>query len=108
LLGHVGNGFTLLHFGNGTEIPADRVAAFRALDQGAIPVRTIIVEPRGANPRSVEGLLVIQEDGLVSHRFDALPGTTFLLRPDQHVCARWREFDAGKVQAALARATCNA
>ena len=28
-----------------------------------------------------------------------------LLRPDQHVCARWRDFDAGRVRAALRRAT---
>jgi 3-(3-hydroxy-phenyl)propionate hydroxylase len=34
-------------------------------------------------------------------------GTTYLIRPDQHVAARWRGFDAGLVQAALARATCH-
>jgi 3-(3-hydroxy-phenyl)propionate hydroxylase len=31
----------------------------------------------------------------------------YLLRPDQHVCARWREFDLPSVRAAIARATCN-
>jgi len=108
LLEHVGDGFTLLHFGNGTEIPAERVGAFEALGRGAVPVRTMLVEPKGVAPRSLEGLVVLGENGLVSQRFDARPGTTFLLRPDQHVCARWRGFDAAKVRAALARATCNA
>ena len=68
----------------------------------------MLVEPKGVAPRSLEGLVVLGENGLVSQRFDARPGTTFLLRPDQHVCARWRGFDAAKVRAALARATCNA
>jgi 3-(3-hydroxy-phenyl)propionate hydroxylase len=37
-------------------------------------------------------------------RYDARPGTTYLFRPDQHVCARWRTYDAKKVNAALTRA----
>ena len=37
-------------------------------------------------------------------RYDAKPGTTYLFRPDQHVCARWRTYDEQAVLAALARA----
>ena len=51
--------------------------------------------------------LVVDHQGIAARRLDATPGTAYLLRPDQHVCARWRAFDAGKVRAALARATCN-
>jgi 3-(3-hydroxy-phenyl)propionate hydroxylase len=47
-------------------------------------------------------------DGLATARYDARAGTCYLLRPDQHVCARWRAFDRGAVEAAIARATCNA
>ncbi len=105
LLEQTGPDFTLLHFGDGTEIAAELLAVFRALEQGAPPVRVLVVQPRGTLPGSGEGLQILQEDGLVSQRFDARPGTTYLLRPDQHVCARWRDFDAAKLRDALARAT---
>ena len=42
--------------------------------------------------------------GLVAERYDLQPGAAVLLRPDQHVCARWRQPDARAVRAALARA----
>jgi 3-(3-hydroxy-phenyl)propionate hydroxylase len=37
-------------------------------------------------------------------RYDAKPGTTYLFRPDQHVCGRWRKSDPEKIQRALRRA----
>ena len=40
-------------------------------------------------------------------RYDARPGTTYLFRPDQHVCARWRQYDQAAVAGAITRATCN-
>ena len=100
LLRRLGSAFTLLHFGDDAE-------ALGALAGGPIPVRTVLVR-RAGNAAAQDGVLDLEEDGLVSERFDARPGTTYLLRPDQHVCARWRSFDPARVQAALARATANA
>ena len=37
-------------------------------------------------------------------RCDARPGTVYLLRPDQHVCARWRSLDPQAVAGSMARA----
>jgi 3-(3-hydroxy-phenyl)propionate hydroxylase len=41
---------------------------------------------------------------MLSKRYDGQPGTTYLIRPDHHVAARWRAFDPIEVEAAIARA----
>ena len=50
---------------------------------------------------------VADTSGLLAKRYDAQPGTCYLFRPDQHVCARWRSFDLDEVCSAIARATAN-
>jgi 3-(3-hydroxy-phenyl)propionate hydroxylase len=61
--------------------------------------------------RSIDGLglalVTLPTEGLAAHRYDARAGTCYLIRPDQHVAARWRRFDAAAVRAALSRATAN-
>jgi 3-(3-hydroxy-phenyl)propionate hydroxylase len=65
----------------------------------------LIVAP---HPLNVPGFKVIVDaQGWMARRYDAQPGTTYLLRPDQHVAARWRQLQPAQVQQAVARATCN-
>jgi 3-(3-hydroxy-phenyl)propionate hydroxylase len=69
-------------------------------------VEVLVVADR---PGVVPGLRVLADrKGLVRKRLDAREGTTYLLRPDQHVCARMRSFDAGRLRDAVRRATCTA
>jgi 3-(3-hydroxy-phenyl)propionate hydroxylase len=79
-------GFTLLVFGQ-------RPAA-ESVAEGRIVARVLCV-----------GHDVEDAEGLLAQRYDARPGTVYLIRPDQHVAARWRGFDPSKVRAALKRAT---
>ena len=69
----------------------------------------------GARPQSTAGikLIVIGEDlhddsGLFAHRYDATPGATYVLRPDQHLAARFRSFDPNAVRKAMNRALAGA
>ncbi len=88
-LREIGGEFTLLCFGTAPDAVPDL----------AVPLRRVLV---GGAPQP--GWRWLEEDGMLSQRFDARPGTVYLLRPDQHVCARWHAFDAAGLRAAVARA----
>ncbi|MBN3825706.1 FAD-dependent oxidoreductase, partial [Burkholderia sp. Ac-20384] len=78
----------------------------QALDGLALPVRPVLVVPAG-HAQSAAGVVVVEDvDGFAAQRYDAKPGTFYLLRPDQHVCARTRALDRQALADALARATC--
>lgn len=42
--------------------------------------------------------------GRVTERYDLTPGSAYLIRPDQHICARWRQPSVPEVEAAYRRA----
>ncbi len=58
----------------------------------------------GAGGLVTVDVIDLPAQGLVAERYDARPGTVVLLRPDQHVCARWRKPESTDIRAALRRA----
>jgi 3-(3-hydroxy-phenyl)propionate hydroxylase len=78
--------FVLLHFG----------VADASVRGAAATLGLVLVEIHDTAVRDMQGL--------AAKRYDAKPGTCYLIRPDQHVAARWRRFDAQAVPAALQRA----
>lgn len=60
----------------------------------------------GSLPQRLTGIRVSTE-GLARQRYDAQPGTTYLIRPDRYIAARWRRYDPAAIAAALRRATGN-
>jgi len=79
----LGGGFKLLCFG----------AAPQALDVDGVTVTPLL-----------SGRDFQDTEGLVMQRYDGKPGTVYLIRPDQHVAARWRAYDEAKLRAAVSRA----
>jgi 3-(3-hydroxy-phenyl)propionate hydroxylase len=81
-----GKRFTLLEFANGAAIePPDDVGVIRIGGDDGMSDST----------------------GLAAARYDAEPGTAYLLRPDGYVAARFRRPTRSALGAALARATGN-
>jgi len=109
LLGQLGDRFTGVLFCGNEAIDGATQSTLRALQSGPIPMKVVIVAPQGSkiSPPDLNGTIALEDtEGLAFSRYDATPGTFYLIRPDQHVCARWRSLDAARVEAALKRALC--
>ena len=79
-----GRRFTLIEFANGAPIdPSDDIGVIRI------------------------GQEYLDSAGLAAARYDAKPGTAYLLRPDGYVAARFRQPTRGAIDAALKRASGN-
>ena len=104
LLDQTGNRFKLLCFVANPALPQAIASQLAELKSWPIPVHTLLISANKG-----VGLLPMVEDvqGLATRRFDAQPGTCYLIRPDQHVAARWRTLDVARIRAAMAQATCN-
>jgi 3-(3-hydroxy-phenyl)propionate hydroxylase len=98
LLREIGERFVGLYFAQGDEPPP---AATGHMASAAIPVATRTI--RTAAARSQPGDIVDQH-GFVQRHYDARPGSYVLLRPDQHLTARWRAFDVARIEQARDRA----
>ena len=102
LLDRLGNRFMLLVYAD--DPGTVDTAALKALAVDRLPVHSLVISPDRGRPTA--GALV-DVAGLFARRFDARDGSVWLVRPDQHVCARWRSLDPARVRAAVVRATCN-
>jgi 3-(3-hydroxy-phenyl)propionate hydroxylase len=107
LLQQLGQQFTGVLFCGSQGIDQATQAALDALRSGPIPLKLVVVTSGDAQIAAVSGAIVVHDvDGLAAARYDGKPGTFYLIRPDQHVCARRRQLDVSFVEGALKRALC--
>ncbi|MEO5687406.1 MAG: FAD-dependent oxidoreductase [Burkholderiaceae bacterium] len=90
LLRQLGAGFTALV---GADAPT--ADALRGLALSVLAIAPSALPAAG---------MLIDRDGAVARRYDLRPGSVVLLRPDGHVCARWRHATRAQVHDAMARA----
>ncbi|HYH19657.1 MAG TPA: FAD-dependent oxidoreductase [Azospirillum sp.] len=101
LMDTLGNGFVALYYAGSEPVPAEVADAMAGLEKGKVPFTWHVVTDRR---RDAGANALVDVNGRFAERYDAKPGTVYLVRPDQHVAARWRAFDASKLNAALNRA----
>ncbi|MDR9836038.1 FAD-dependent oxidoreductase [Herbaspirillum huttiense] len=113
LLPHLGDQFVAMIFAPPASLSAALLPALVRLTEGGLPLRLLFVSGAQASAEDHtvlsalgDGAVQVQDiEGLVAQRYDGQPHTCYLIRPDQHVCARWRTVDAAALTQALQRAT---
>jgi 3-(3-hydroxy-phenyl)propionate hydroxylase len=110
LLQHLGGRFQLMVFLD-ERTTSSVLSALQVLSGRKLPVQAVLLSPTPVSPelaahlQQLEALVLHDAKGLAARRCDASHGTALLLRPDQHVCARWRQIDAEAIEKAYRRAT---
>jgi 3-(3-hydroxy-phenyl)propionate hydroxylase len=106
LLDRLGGSFVAVYYLDGQRPPPEDL--IEGLKSEPVAVEPIVVCAAGA---SAAGLpadvpVFIDTEGLFAQRYDALPGSLYLFRPDQHLTARWRHLDLNAVRSAVSRSAC--
>lgn len=106
LLNQLGNRFVLLLDGRlenerATLLASELAALLDTQDDLAL----VIIGPTPSVLSQLPRTMAIEDNqGVVSERYRLSGGAGYLLRPDQHVCARWKEVSAQAVNSAFLRA----
>jgi 3-(3-hydroxy-phenyl)propionate hydroxylase len=98
LLDHLDHQFTLL-FATKLAISADLLAVVADMRGKGLPLKVIAVGASQSVPGADQTLP--DANAHLRQRHGLVAGGAYLLRPDQHVCARWVSLDAAQLRAAL-------
>ncbi len=102
-----GAGFHLLVFAGEEDLTPELEQILIETRRQPTPVIGVLVGPRPERTSAARAdVLVTDPLGRIAETYAAAAGTVYLLRPDLHVCARWRRTDAAQVCRALAIARC--
>jgi 3-(3-hydroxy-phenyl)propionate hydroxylase len=102
-----GAAFHVLIFVRAGILSADVEQILLETGQQPFPVIRFLIGARldGAHAAGAD-LFIEDGDGRIARKYGALEGTVYVLRPDLHVCARWRKSGAREVCRALRIAAC--
>lgn len=98
LLELAGTGFSGIYFTNPVH---PNFSAELADSLSALDARFKLVVIAAGGPKSGGLCTVVDRNGKIAQRFDAVPGTFYLLRPDLHVAGRWRVVSVREVQTVM-------
>ncbi|MEM5434086.1 FAD-dependent oxidoreductase [Paraburkholderia diazotrophica] len=94
--------FTALCFSDEGDVPDGFNELAETMRERGVPFRLVPLSAR-LHPET-NGVHAWDHTGRLFERYDATPGTVYLVRPDGHVLGRWHNARAAEVEAAITRA----
>jgi len=82
-----------------TRIDASIRQSLLNLRDASLSVEPILISKRAGAMKGIR--VLVDAQGLFAKRYDAQEGSVWLVRPDQHIAARWRDFEVQAVEQAL-------
>lgn len=102
LLDHLGGGLDLLYFTTAAALPEALQAEITRIKARGVPLRvSAITQTACASVQGADQVLADANGHLRARYGVTQDGAAYLLRPDQHVCARWVTLDEFRLQAAI-------
>jgi 3-(3-hydroxy-phenyl)propionate hydroxylase len=103
LLDHLDHRFSLIYVTRAPAIPASLMVEVKAMRDQGVSLQVIAVG--ASTPVAGADQTLVDADGHLRANYGlTAQGSAYLLRPDQHVCARWLELDSKRLRSALTRA----
>ncbi|HRD74491.1 MAG TPA: FAD-dependent monooxygenase [Hyphomicrobiaceae bacterium] len=93
----IGDELTILLFADAASLPRHKAQVRASPGAAELAVVTVVLGPDCADAAAI-----LDTDHRIARAYDALDGTVYLLRPDHHIAARWRQLDRCELEAAIA------
>ncbi len=103
LLDHLGGGFDLLYFTRSQAVPDDLQHCVAQARSRGVALRITAIGASAPVAGADQTLPDDQQRCRLRYGIQT-DGAAYLLRPDQHICARWHQVDAARLQDALTTA----
>ncbi|MEM5386636.1 FAD-dependent monooxygenase [Paraburkholderia phymatum] len=100
LFDHLARSFNVLMFGTDAVTWERAAQDVKRLNAEGIPVRLVAVRSEGERPTHAD-VFVLDANGHVASMWGATEDAVYVMRPDQHICARWRVGSAANVADAV-------
>jgi 3-(3-hydroxy-phenyl)propionate hydroxylase len=100
LLDHLGGGFDLVYVAHNQSIPKDLLQAVDQAKKSGCPLKLMAITQKNVDVTGADKTLYDPQQRF-QLRYAVSAGGAYLFRPDQHVCARWRQLDATRLLSSL-------